>query len=120
MTDLAERFPIGSRWRSANGPDIRRVVAIEPDHPRPIVTRNLTTGGCMAWTAAEIRNWSRIPDPPPSPITEPVTLHWYAVRADRKSWLTANPHHDDGPAITLLPPGQEPPTNATHTGTWWA
>lgn len=120
LATLQERYPHGSRWYG-------------PDQTTLIVVGHRTDDG---WPVFEVRadanersykyaSWSgvlhqRIPDPPPSPITEPVTLHSFARHGNGPGYGMGGPFDESGgyPPITLLPQGQEPPVDAVHRG-WW-
>lgn len=118
---LQERYPIGSRWRLTAFPrsTVHEVIA-------HVDGQVILCPATVAHPIARMPHildgqWARVPDPPPSPITEPVTLYPYA-RHGTTGWDLGGPYDEDNgkPPIHLSPEGQEPPAAAVHRGWWWS
>lgn len=122
LEELQERYPHGSRWRCPYG--TVTVIAIDTDRQEPHVVWRAGATEYWASTVRAVENdWTRIPDPPPCPITEPVTLYPYEDR--RTTELQGRyPHTSDAtllggpPIITLWPPGEAPDPKTTRGGIW--
>jgi hypothetical protein len=127
---LADQFPVGSQWEIhttwLDKPEHRvyRVVGYDGDG---IVAATTTNGGNRGYALLSPKGFddlTRVPDPPPCPITEPVTLWSYrpGVGAHRE-WTTSSnvaavARIDNQTAITLHPPGTPVDSHEWGVYTW--
>jgi hypothetical protein len=107
---LEEKYPIGSRWTKdaewLGSPEHKeyRVIGYDGNGIVTATTVNDWASGYTLHAPSSLDGCERIPDPPPCPITEPVTLEGYS-----DCWKAPMPHLVERfqRRITLYPPGAE-------------
>lgn len=100
--ELQATFPYGSRWRAAPH---ELVVLGWTGHGGLIYSQANKSGLSVMHADWARRDWVRIPDPVPCPITEPTTLHSFARHGNGPGYGMGGPFDEDGgyPPLTLHP-----------------
>ena len=125
LADLQERFPTGSRWKTTTPLGSCTVIGIDMDRAEPHVVIRYGPTDYRAVTVRAVQDWDwvRIPDLPPCPVNEPLTLGSYQSSLDGAvAWTSAQTHPaaKSDKKITLLPPGERPSGDVAWAGWWYS